>query len=251
MENENDNSLEKYLCPRKRGDGFGGQYQSIIFTILYAAFNNYKYVHRNIEEIEHNYNNDDNYLDKINNCINLGGEYLNCKDVENCTEVDHSIIYQNVENNIDDYTNNNITFNKIKECFWKNKDRNVYKNDKFNIAIHIRRPNRHDTRVEGSDTPDNYYLYIMNYIRQKYNDKELLFHIYSQGDINQFDCYKNEDVIFHIDEDIVTSFVGLVGSDVLITSQSSFSYVAAILSDGEIYYLPFWHKPKKNWIVTG
>ena len=32
-------------------------------------------------------------------------------------------------------------------------------------------------------------------------------------------------------------------------SASSFSYIAAILTDAEVYYLPFWHKPKKEWII--
>lgn len=32
-------------------------------------------------------------------------------------------------------------------------------------------------------------------------------------------------------------------------SRSSFSYAAAILSDGVIYYQPFWHPPGDKWIV--
>lgn len=34
-------------------------------------------------------------------------------------------------------------------------------------------------------------------------------------------------------------------ADILIISPSSLSYVAALISDGEIYYKPFWHKPRK------
>jgi hypothetical protein len=56
-------------------------------------------------------------------------------------------------------------------------------------------------------------------------------------------------MLFYIDEDLKDTFTALVGSDILVTSRSSFSYIAAILNDGEIYYLPFWHKPKKNWII--
>ena len=80
-------------------------------------------------------------------------------------------------------------------------------------------------------------------------NKDLCFHIYSQGNIENFNCYKNDDVILHIDEDVTTTFIGLVGSDILVMSASSFSYIAAILTDAEVYYLPFWHKPKKEWII--
>jgi hypothetical protein len=91
----------------------------------------------------------------------------------------------------------------------------------------------------------------MTKIREKYkdNEKELLFHIYSQGSIENFECYKNDDVVFHIDEDLESTFIGMVASDVLVTSPSTFSYSAAFLTDGEVYFLPYWHKPKKNWIV--
>ena len=38
-------------------------------------------------------------------------------------------------------------------------------------------------------------------------------------------------------------------SDILVTSASSFSYSAALLNNGEIYYKPFWHPPMNNWII--
>jgi glycine cleavage system pyridoxal-binding protein P len=71
----------------------------------------------------------------------------------------------------------------------------------------------------------------------------------SKGSIENFDCYKNDDVIFHIDEEVTKTFIGLVGSDALVMSASSFSYIAAILTDAEVYYLPFWHRAKKEWIT--
>ena len=47
------------------------------------------------------------------------------------------------------------TLQKIKAVFKKNKNiDNFFKNSAFNIAIHIRRPNTHDNRLEGADVPD-------------------------------------------------------------------------------------------------
>jgi len=55
--------------------------------------------------------------------------------------------------------------------------------------------------------------------------------------------------VFHLNENLFDTFTGLVAAEILVTSRSSFSYSAAILSDGEIYYQPFWHPPGEKWIV--
>ena len=76
----------------------------------------------------------------------------------------------------------------------------------------------------------------------------MLFHIYSQGDISKFKKFANDDVYFYLNDSICDSFIGMVSADILVTSASSLSYIAALISDNEIYYLPFWHNPRKNWI---
>jgi len=216
--------------------------------------------------MDHNYNNDVNFIERANNCMNIQGNYDDYDDIKNINDYNintssRGFIYDFIDKNVDLYTTNNPAIDKIKKCFWENKDRDCYKNNKFNVAVHVRRPNIHDDRIDGTNTNDSYYLNVINYIREKYKNKEnkeneenkenkdLCFHIYSQGNIENFNCYKNDDVIFHIDEDVTTTFIGLVGSDILVTSASSFSYIAAILTDAEVYYLPFWHKPKKSWII--
>ena len=67
--------------------------------------------------------------------------------------------------------------------------------------------------------------------------------------MNNFAILQKDDVIFHLDEDICKTFIELVGADILVTSPSSLSYVAALISDGEIYFKQFWHKPKSDWII--
>jgi hypothetical protein len=243
--------MKKYIFSSDRNDGFGAQYQDIVFKILYAEFNNLEFVYNDIKSICHNYNNDENHTNNLCDFMNIKNNYLSNKHVnkDDIFEINTSELFNNVESNIDIYTNNNKSITKIKECFWKNKDKNHFKNEKINIAVHIRRSNKFDTRIEGTNKPDNYYLNVINHIRNNYKNKEILFHIYSQGNIENFDCYKNEDVVLHIDEELTSTFTGLVAADILVTSASSFSYTAALLTDGEVYYLPFWHKPKKEWKI--
>ena len=76
----------------------------------------------------------------------------------------------------------------------------------------------------------------------------MLFHIYSQGEDKNFEVFKANDTIFHINEDIYSTFISMVVADILVTSASSLSYIAALISDGEIYYKKFWHNPRKEWI---
>ena len=238
-----------YYCQYDRADGFGGQYQTIIYCILYAEESQNIYAYRNIKKIEHNYENDDKFIDKIEDLMNLKKYYINLNDRPDCNLLNFEFLIKNFENNIDYYINCQ-TLSKIKKIFWENKERNHFNNDKFNIAIHVRRPNPHDNRTNGTDTPDEYYLNVMNIIRSQYNHKDILFHIYSQGDNSSFNKYISDDVVFHINEDIYTTFIGLVAADVLVMSRSSFSYVAALLNEGIIYYCPFWHIPAKHWIIS-
>ena len=63
----------------------------------------------------------------------------------------------------------------------------------------------------------------IKHIRENYNNP--LFHIYSEGNINNFKEYINNDVILHINENIVDTFTGMVFADILIMSRSSFSYM--------------------------
>lgn len=234
-------------------DGFGAQYQKIIQTFIFCKANNLKFCYCPIKNMEHNYNNDINFISRIEILINLKDNIENMN-IDECKQLDYGgVVLKWFEANIDKNCNNeHMKF--IKECFWKNKKRElIFNNNKINIAVHIRRENQHDKGRAGQriSTTNEYYLMVMNRIRNKYKeyDKELQFHIYSQGNISDFTIFQKEDVIFHIDEDIIKTFTELVAADILVTSPSSLSYVAALISDGDIYYKKFWHKPKSNWNI--
>jgi hypothetical protein len=232
-----------------RSDGFGAQYQSIIETILYCRNNNMDYLYSPFVSVEHNYDNDPTFCDKLENLMNLKDNIQNNNTQLHTTELGISHVFNAVEPWLDFYCNSD-TMSFIKECFWKNKDRDHFKNNKFNVAVQIRRENAHDRGCawDRITTPNNYYLDVMNIIREKYKHTPIQFHIYSHGDINNFTELIQDDVEMHIDEDLISTFIGLVAADILITSTSSFSYVAALLSDGIVYYKQFWHPPKKAWI---
>jgi hypothetical protein len=232
----------------KSNDGFGAQYQRIIQTYIYCKLHKLNFLYRPFEFIEHNYNNDGDFIKKMETFINLKNNILNINNDINSIDYG-SVVMKYCESNIDKVCNTeHLEF--IKKCFWEHKDRNVFNNNKVNVAVHIRRENKIDKGIAGArvTTPNSYYLNIMNIIREKYKNNNLQFHIYSQGNIENFKIFQEKDVEFHLDEDVCQTFLGLVAANILVTSPSSFSYCAALLSDGEIYYKKFWHNPRKEWI---
>ena len=246
--------MNQFYTSIKSRDGFGAQYQKIVQTYIYCKLNNVHFVYSPLDFVEHNYNNDNEYINKLENVMNLKNNIINTNDSMDVECLDFGKIVRNYsENNIDNCCESeHMKF--IKDCFWQNKTKDYFNNNKLNIAIHIRRVNSNDMGQAGerATTPNSYYLNIMNIIRDKYKDsnKELLFHIYSQGDISQFTELANIDVYFYLNYDIIESFIGMVSADILVTSPSSLSYVAALISDGEVYYKRFWHTPKSNWIIS-
>ena len=246
--------MELFCTLSNQKDGFGAQYQRIIeyYIVVVCKYGINSIHYTPITYLEHNYDNSNEFIDKIENLINIKKNVHLVETNKKYKQIDLKIIYSEFERNIDYYCQSQ-PMNFIKKCFWESKDRNIFKNNKKNIAIHIRRGNPHDRGLAGDriTTPNQYYLNIMNIIRNKYKDidKELQFHIYSQGEMNNFAILQKDDVIFHLDEDICKTFIELVGANILVTSPSSLSYVAALISDGEIYFKQFWHKPRSNWII--
>jgi hypothetical protein len=240
----------KYITSITRSDGFGAQFQNVLYDILYAQANGYEYLYTPIQNIEHNYNNDEGFIDYIESIMNIKNNYNNdtcCKNNIDCEHVvDAGITYKFIESDIDKYVNYD-SMNRIREVFWQNKDKNFFNNDKINVAVHIRRPNSHDNRTQGTDTPNHYYKIVMDIIRERYDKTKLLFHIYSQGGYENFKSFENNDTVFHLNENLRDTFTGMVASDILITSRSSFSYVAALLNENHVYYLSFWHPPLNDW----
>lgn len=238
-----------------RCDGFGCQYQTIIYSIIYAELEDKTFVYSPFHCMDHNYDGDVDFLKKKEWLVNLMGYF------PLVTQVDQFPMHKNKEIQLipDGYIKyfeenliacaNSDALKKIKNIFRANKVRSNYFDERYlNIAVHIRRPNQDDVRVAGTDTPDAVFAYIIEMLRKKYALQNPLFHIYSQGDEEEFrSAFARSDIVFHINESIEDTFTSLVLADVLVTSRSSFSYTAALLSEGTVYYMRFWHPPLPHW----
>ena len=246
-----------------RDDGFGAQFQHIIYGIIYAEMNHKTYIHKPITRMAHNYEDDPHFVNEIEEFMNIKNHYKTTREISNVEVVDFWTLYNFITNyeNVDPrkekfnfYLSQTNVLEKIKSIFWENKINPFCNTSATNVAVHIRRPNREDNRIEGSNTPDESYLHIINHVRHTetiaHPDKKVFFHIYSQKSID-VTKYNAEDMILHIDEDIKSTFTGFVGADIFIGSNSSFSYCAGLLSEGKVYFIrsnSTLSPPKHDWI---
>lgn len=231
----------------KRSDGFGGQFQTIIVSVIYAELNNQKFIYTPFKAMEHNYHNDADFLKKKEWLINFIDNFeINKNDTIN--HLDHYALINFFERNLVACANS-LALKKIKQIFRANKNHdNYFNNENLHIAVHVRRHNSHDNRIEGTNTPDNIFLHTIHRLRAIYAAKNPRFHIYSQGHAENFKIYEAQDVVLHIDESLEDTFTGMVLADVLVTAASSLSYTAGLLSEGIVYYIPFWHAALPHWI---
>jgi hypothetical protein len=232
-----------------RNDGFGAQFQTIIYAIIYAELNNKEFKYTPFQLMDHNYGNDTDFIKKKEELINVR-DFFPINDDPTIQGIISPRKYIDFfEHHLFECARSRA-LKYIRQIFRSNKNRSHYFNDEnLNIAIHIRRPNPHDVRIEGTDTPDDIYVKMIETFRSTYRSNAPLFHIYSQGNLEEFQTkFAGKDIIFHINESIEDTFTSMVLADILMTSRSSFSYTAALLSEGLIYYMPFWHPPLSTWI---
>lgn len=232
-----------YLTNFSRDDGFGAQYQTILYSVIYSELIKKEFVYTPFKKMEHNYENNVDYLNEKEKFINIIENFKNVNQVDNY-EITSSKIYKIIENEIDKCVELQ-SFLNVKKLFFENKPK-INKSDNLNVSIHIRRFNPHDNGQTYGYTDDEYFLNVIQHIRNQYQNNKT-FHIYSQGNIDSFEKFKSNDTVFHLNEKMEDTFFNLTTSDILVTSKSSFSYMAGLLSDGIVYYIPFWHPKLKKW----
>lgn len=233
-----------------RDDGFGAQFQSILWTMLTAEAQGIPFVYTPVEKMAHNYENDPTFLDRMEELMGFRNLFplATTMDESQITRAQWPDFYKPIERNMEHYHKLPL-FERYKQTFLS-RNTSPYSHEYFTVAIHIRRPNTHDIPEDKrGDTPNAYYLQCMSLLRNVLREapKPLQFHIYSQGTPDMFADFEAPDVVLHLNGPPDTGFLGLVYADALVTSISSYSYVAALLSKGVIFYTPFWHPPRAHW----
>jgi len=225
-------------------EGFGAQFHHIIAAAVYAELEQKTFLYTPFSSMEHNYDNDSDFLVKKERLINFIGNF----DLNPYGDIPPKTYKSFFDKNVI-ACEKSKALRKIKNIFRANKNKdNYFDPDSFNIAIHIRRQNPQDNRRAGTDTPDQFFTAVIDALRKKYKSQKPRFHLYSQGSPKDYQKFVADDVVLHINESIEDTFTAMVFADVLVSCASSLSYAAGLLSDGVVYYIPFWHAPLPDWI---
>ena len=116
------------------------------------------------------------------------------------------------------------------------------------IYAHVRRG---DVESKGPTsfrfTPDENLSSYIKTVRSKFPNNSEVFIVTENPDpafVQRF-----SDCTIVTEEDPIKAIFLLASADVLIMGKSSFSYVAALLSKGNVFYEPYWHRPLPSWYI--
>lgn len=120
------------------------------------------------------------------------------------------------------------------------------------IAVHIRRgditPCRPRTRGYPRYLPNQHFLRLIDRYDPK-NESDVF--IYSEAEsFETFDEFHSRGYNVVLDGSIGEVWKGILISDVVILSRSSFSLVPAVMTKGSVVFTPFWHEPLSHWDIV-
>jgi len=150
----------------------------------------------------------------------------------------------------------------LKEKFFsskkRSKDKLIYNIKDFNIAVHIRVGDimNNEKLINERFLDINYFIKTINKSLSIINTpKKKIIHIFSGDKLNSFSKLTNfKNIKFCHNLNQYKTFLHFVYADLLITSKSSFSYKAALISKGiKVSPKNFWHgypKNDKKWYLT-
>jgi hypothetical protein len=271
------NPLQKYrktsntfITCSGNSDGVGAQVHAVVSTILFAKLFNLQYVHTSFLNIEHNPTKTSDWENRWENFFSLGYNEMGIAQIKgqsiNTVHLKHPLMIWKKSNVL--YTVRNchectdlfvdkysqiIDSLKYKFSIGKeNKNIDESSSNIKQIAVHVRRGDVKNSGIHKSRFTEIQEIdKILGEIVSFCNSKKFQFqiHVYSQGTQGEFAAFQKYHAFLHLNENEYDSFFSLVSADILVMAKSAFSYTAALLSNGLIFYDDFWHRPLKNWVA--
>lgn len=191
---------------------------------------------------------DDYFLSFVEKNRNSSENFLIYIEPENILQYGQSIVSEIFEKKYLLDVKNNFLFNE------------KLINDNFlNISFHIRNINLEDTSFQESReyyNKENIFKYV-NLIRQLHQvceNEKVRLHLHSQGNYEHFEWINNEqeenfEIILHLNNHPVKDIFYMSFADLLIMSNSSFSWISHLLNyNVSLVRDNFWHSTYPNTI---
>ena len=261
---------ESYITCSGKRDGAGAQTLAIMSTMLFADIMHIKYIHTPFVKLQHNYENDDDWEKKWENFFNLGKGELKIGD--NRLKISREIslsesplkirkqtntlfVLRHCHDYVDMFPNKYSRINnKLVEKYYGSSKSGYdlhYEPNKVNVAVHIRRGDvRSNNQFWDRFTENSFVVNVISKILEICASlgEELSLCVYSEGEMEDFKELERLNPKIFLNLDPFTTFHNLVSADVLVMSKSTFSYTAALLSKGIVFYESHILKPLDSWI---
>ena len=151
----------------------------------------------------------------------------------------------------------NICAQKVSEIFTKKRIDSIrnnlvfsdkkYFDENINISLHLRTSNPNDVPAEIISPFREYYVRerefyryknLVNFLKKNTENQKTTLHVHSQGFTTNFEEFlefktDNFNVQLHIDDHPVSDLYHMSNSDLLIMSNSSFSWIASLLNSNQ------------------
>jgi hypothetical protein len=265
-----------YYKFEERKDGIGGNIKWFILQYYYCYINNYKlfnitfdkHVNRDIKD----FLNFDKLNEKMNKDLENKIIYFNNNIISNSFYI-NGYIKSNLKDKINQYIN------------YKPYDKTLNYKNKINVGVHIRRGDIYYRTIDDSQFRDkyykntfksskrvdlkrrflnnNYFINAMKTINNLFGSDNIIFHIFSTGEEDEFDDLKVIDnkILYISDPDHQEKYINqrdgsipirelistMVNSDILICSKSNLSFSCALLTNN-LVIMPKWLIHSTYWI---
>lgn len=206
-------------------DGFGARYIACICCFVKARNEGNIYKHIPFSDIQHNYNKDNKYSEKLNDFTGLKSDKFVEGEYE---EIHHKWQYPLIINE-----KLPLYLNEIRQMYYSSYKPTPLQCD---VAIHIRRGDVSSTINSQRFIQIDYYKNIIDKI-MKLKGVNINIIVFSQGkedDFKEISHYNN--VTFKLNSDIMEAFHTMVCAPTFVMGYSALSCCAAILSANEVYY---------------
>lgn len=244
-------------------DGMGAQYQRVIGLIALAYAHECTYVHTSVNQMDHvtpaevieieHFLQINSYYNKANIKFdveyNIKSEEVECSILHFKSQSNTSNILLKIHNCLAILDANTQLYNKVMPMLRNiNQCRDLihFNKNVINIAVHIRRGDVSNVKNSDRYLPTSYFKTIIDKLLVQFSGANVcIFTEITPENRDEFNIFTNIKIISG--GDVLITFEHLSKADILITSKSSFSYVAALYNENTVLYTNFWHKPLPHW----
>lgn len=259
-----DTSLDStvYLANRVRVDGGGSQAIYAFFTMALAKRIGIPYLHRVFQQLEHHDGNESAALNAWNSVFPFNSDFSPPPGTRTFSlgsrwHILRGLLIRGVPIAITSSRIRDVTDSapqiledargELRRVYTPNTMCQRQNTDKF-IAFHLRRGDVSASRNAGRYTSCQELETDILAVRRFYSGQKRKVVVVTEPNAD-LSSLKTDDGFEVLDSsDPLFALHFLTQAAVIVTGTSSFSYLAALISDGQVVYRSFWHPPMKDWV---